>query len=472
MSKRALMARARRATRRMYDRISGRVFPETTLPSEHLVRFRMNQEIASRLDRLDVANSSAAEISGANHADRPWGRFQSLDYPDFDLCAPLEKEMEGRFDVVLCEQVLEHVEDPVAAARHLAGLVREGGLVVVSTPFMIRVHELPMYGMYDYWRFTPRGLRRLLETSGLEVEEVGHWGNREAVLGNLDHWSARRRWHPMYDEPDVPVQVWAFARRPGSPEPEEASGSFDANATLTHRDPSQLAFQIAEVFGDRTYLQHGVSVGPGDVVVDAGANVGVSAAFFLHECGVARVHSFEPVPEIFAMLSENVGRMPDSPGEISLYPFGLSASSEEVEFTYYEGAAAMSGRYADPDRDRESVRLVQSGLGAEVEDDLDLRFEGSPVSCRLEPLSAVISEQGIEGIDLLKIDVERAELEVLGGIDEEHWPLIRQVVIETHDDAAFEQARKILEQQGFEVSHDQLAVMRESETRLLYAIRP
>ena len=36
-------------------------------------------------------------------------------YPRFDLCAPLAERR--RFDVVLCEQVLEHVVDPCAAAE-------------------------------------------------------------------------------------------------------------------------------------------------------------------------------------------------------------------------------------------------------------------------------------------------------------------------------------------------------------------
>ena len=68
--------------------------------------------------------------------------------------------------------------------------------------------------MQDYWRFTPRGLRTLLERAGLEVDAVGSWGNRRCVAGNLDHWPAYRRWHSLRDEPDLPVQVWAFARRP------------------------------------------------------------------------------------------------------------------------------------------------------------------------------------------------------------------------------------------------------------------
>ncbi len=123
----------------------------------------------------------AAEISGDNHAAKPWKRFESLDFPAFDLCAPLSQREE--FDVVICEQVIEHVDDPWRAAQNLRGLCAPGGHVIVSTPFLIRVHELPAYGMKDYWRFTPRGLRTLLERAGLEVDEVGSWGNRACVDG-------------------------------------------------------------------------------------------------------------------------------------------------------------------------------------------------------------------------------------------------------------------------------------------------
>lgn len=134
-----------------------------------------------------------------------------LDYPHFDLCAPLGET--DTYDVVICEQVIEHVIDPCAAATNLRGLCAPGGHVIVSTPFLIKVHELPMYGMRDYWRFTPRGLRALLERAGLEVDTVGSWGNRSCVMGNFDRWPAYRRWHSLRNEPDLPVQVWAFARR-------------------------------------------------------------------------------------------------------------------------------------------------------------------------------------------------------------------------------------------------------------------
>ena len=110
--------------------------------------------------------------------------------------------------------MIEHVVDPFLAAENLRGLCAPGGHVIVSTPFLIKVHELPLYGMPDYWRFTPRGLRTLLERAGLEVDEVRSWGNRRVIAGNLDRWTAYRPWHSLRNEPDIPVQVWAFARNP------------------------------------------------------------------------------------------------------------------------------------------------------------------------------------------------------------------------------------------------------------------
>jgi SAM-dependent methyltransferase len=170
----------------------------------------MNAAIRRHIAALEPPGKTAVEISGDAHAGHGWLRYTSLNYPEFDLCAPLgDRE---RFDVVICEQVIEHVPDPSRAAANLAGLCQPGGHVIVSTPFLIRVHELPAFGLADYWRFTPRGLRTLLERAGLRVEQVGAWGNRRCIVGNLDGWPAYRPWHSLGNEPDRPVQVWAFAR--------------------------------------------------------------------------------------------------------------------------------------------------------------------------------------------------------------------------------------------------------------------
>lgn len=195
--------------RQIRDRL---LLPEATSGADQWQRVALNEAVRAHIVSLDPPSRTAVEISGDAQAGHAWRSFTSLNYPGFDLCAPLEGR--GTFDVVICEQVIEHVVDPVLAAENLRGLCSRGGHVIVSTPFLIRVHELPMYGMRDYWRFTPRGLGMLLERAGLTVQTVGSWGNRSCVTGNTDRWPAYRRWHSLRNEPDLPVQVWAFARNP------------------------------------------------------------------------------------------------------------------------------------------------------------------------------------------------------------------------------------------------------------------
>jgi hypothetical protein len=77
-------------------------------------------------------------------------------------------------------------------------------------------NELPEWGLEGHRRFTPRGLRTLLERAGLEVDSVGSWGNMRVMAGKPDHRPAYRRWHSLRNEPDLPVQVWAFTRRLGT----------------------------------------------------------------------------------------------------------------------------------------------------------------------------------------------------------------------------------------------------------------
>ncbi len=178
----------------------------------HWQRIVLNRAVDAYIAELPPERCTATEISGESHSGKPWREYSSLMYPEFDLAAPLEQP--GTYDVVICEQVLEHIADLRAAVANLRGLCAPGGHVIVSTPFLVRVHELLMFGMRDFWRFTPNGLRRLLEDAGLEVETVEGWGNRKVIEANFSRWAAYRPWHSLRNEPDFPIQVWAFARNP------------------------------------------------------------------------------------------------------------------------------------------------------------------------------------------------------------------------------------------------------------------
>jgi hypothetical protein len=181
-------------------------------PTDQWHRIVMNQRIADYLTSLGPERLSAIEISGKTHAKHPWRDFTASEFRKLDICDP-PAEL-PQHDVVICEQVLEHVTDPWRAARTLHDLCRPGGHVIVSTPFMIRIHPTPL----DCWRFTEDGMRRLLEGSGLVVDETGSWGSKRAVRGNLRRFPPMAPWRPLRNDPTFPLVVWAFAHRPASGE--------------------------------------------------------------------------------------------------------------------------------------------------------------------------------------------------------------------------------------------------------------
>jgi FkbM family methyltransferase len=241
---------------------------------------------------------------------------------------------------------------------------------------------------------------------------------------------------------------------------------------LRHYDRSQLWYQLAEIVEQRTYLRHGVSVDEGDLVLDVGGNVGVAAAFFASECGAGRVHSFEPVEPIFALLRENLLRFP----ACVAHNYGLSSVAGEAPITYYPNAAAMSGLYADPGADRGQARttLINTGMSAAKADEhLDRSFEPVELTCELRTLSTVLVEQSITRVDLLKVDVEKAELDVLEGIDEADWPRIRQIVAEVHDEGGrLATISGMLSKRGFSVVPEQDTIWSGTGVHMIYATRP
>ena len=168
----------------------------------------MDRSIAATLAAMPHAAVDLVEISGSAHTAFPWRSHTNRSFPEFDVCAPFTGP--AICDVVTCEQVLEHVPDPAQAVRSMMAMLRPGGTVIVSVPFLLRVHPHPE----DYWRFTPSGLRHLLETSGLVVDTVQSWGNRRVVRANLRTWAADRPWRSMTNQPLTPVVVWAVATRP------------------------------------------------------------------------------------------------------------------------------------------------------------------------------------------------------------------------------------------------------------------
>ena len=231
--------------------------------------------------------------------------------------------------------------------------------------------------------------------------------------------------------------------------------------TVAVLDPMQASLAYTELFAHRSYFRHGIHLADGDRVIDAGANVGM---FVLNAHLWARdleVHAFEPIPPTYAVLDANVRLYGLN---VETHNLGLSWRQEEADFTFYPMMSGLSGRYSEKQRDLAATRaMIRSGrdrapdlVDDELDAVLDVEFESEVYRCRLRPLSALIDERGFDRIDLLKIDVERAELDVLRGVRDDHWDLIRQVVLEIDTRANLDGAIEILAARGFALTVEEL----------------
>ena len=170
----------------------------------------MNEAVDALIASLDPTGRSAAEISGDLHAAASWREYTSLTLPEFDVCAPLtEAGTIRRRDLRAGARARRR---SVGGGANLRELCAPGGHVIVSTPFLVKVHELPMLRharLLALHATRPADAARGRGPRGREVELVGQPGVRGR---QLHRWSRYRRWHSLRNEPDFPVQVWAFAR--------------------------------------------------------------------------------------------------------------------------------------------------------------------------------------------------------------------------------------------------------------------
>lgn len=174
------------------------------------LRTVMNRETSRLVEALDPGTLNVLEISGDSW-NRP-GYFRSyrpVQYPELDIC---NGRLDEKFDLIIAEQVFEHLPYPHRAARNVRSMLNPGGHFLITTPFLVRVHPDPD----DYTRWTESGLRCLLEDSGFPLDGIrtGSWGNRQCVIANFRRWPPYQSWrHSLKNDPLLPISVWALARQ-------------------------------------------------------------------------------------------------------------------------------------------------------------------------------------------------------------------------------------------------------------------
>jgi amino acid adenylation domain-containing protein/FkbM family methyltransferase len=212
-----------------------------------------------------------------------------------------------------------------------------------------------------------------------------------------------------------------------------------------------------EIFEDLVYLRHGIEIKDGDCVLDVGANIGLFTLFVKQHARGARIYAFEPLPPNFEALRANVSLYGL---DANLFECGMSRRPGTATFTFYPHAAAMSGIGSHVEEDKQATRAnvgswlerfgPAAGTAYGLDEFVEQYLQSESYACRLTTLSEVIREQRLERIDLLKLDVEKSELDVLESVEEGDWAKIRQLVVEVHTDELLERISELLRRRGFD----------------------
>jgi FkbM family methyltransferase len=205
-------------------------------------------------------------------------------------------------------------------------------------------------------------------------------------------------------------------------------------------------FIYREIFEDKCYDI--VELPERPFIIDVGANIGLFCLYMKQKYPSSRILAFEPAPPTYATLRQNLELHNISGVEAHQCALGSKTTIETL--TYYPNAPGNST--FSPKEKEAFAKVAVEKLGQER---LDRFFQGaSEISVPIKRLSYFLDDhRSLTSIDLLKIDVEGAELEVLGGVDDAHWTMIRNVVMEFCDlSGPVDEVECLLQSKGFIVA--------------------
>ncbi|RJO73504.1 FkbM family methyltransferase [Nocardia panacis] len=237
--------------------------------------------------------------------------------------------------------------------------------------------------------------------------------------------------------------------------------------------PAETRMLWSEMSAAGFYRLAAAQLRPGDLVVDVGANVGLSAMMFADTCPGVRVIAAEPAPAIFECLRQNLAAFVPRGTAAQV---ALGAESGVLPFTVYPRASANSSLYADPDADTAATRIFLRNSGL-PDDAIDALTAGLHVGEQIEVEVTTVSKllaghDARSAIGVLKIDVERAEFDVLRGISDSDWARVRTVVAEVHDhDGRLAEFCSELSVHGLSPRSRQDPALRGTELHEVFAVR-
>ncbi len=99
------------------------------------------------------------DVSGHDHANENIDVYYDGEHIPFE---------DDRFDNIFSSEVFEHISNPEAILPEIRRVLKPGGYMLATVPFIWNEHEVP----YDFKRYTGFGIKNLLEKQGFDVLEI------------------------------------------------------------------------------------------------------------------------------------------------------------------------------------------------------------------------------------------------------------------------------------------------------------
>ena len=112
-----------------------------------------------------------------------------------------------------------------------------------------------------------------------------------------------------------------------------------------------------DVYANHHYDQLNAAATPGSVVLDIGANIGLTSLIFAQNPNVARVYAYEPLPHTFQCAKRSMSCNPTLAKKIDLINLGVGAATGDLEINFTRKAKAAIGVSEIPPRLKSWYRI-------------------------------------------------------------------------------------------------------------------
>lgn len=169
---------------------------------------------------------------------------------------------------------------------------------------------------------------------------------------------------------------------------------------------SGLALMIAEVWFEQVYSRRFYAPKPGDVIIDAGANIGLFSLLMARMQPDSRILAFEPFAENFEILQANLAAA--NAARVEPFQFALSGAS---------GTCTMQ----DGGKRSQDHRLIEGAASGGADSVSTVSFAG------------VLDRARAESIAMFKCDIEGSEYDLFQTADLKDIKRVKRFAIEFHN---------------------------------------